>query len=90
VRCRIVNVKDDGTIQVVPKHAAVIGKCSSELCEDDGHTGPRQGIVRDSGSWIARAGAGMSIAATGALSQSHAWLVMLIVAAVAAFNLVDR
>ena len=24
VRCRVVNVKDDGTIQVVPEHAVVI------------------------------------------------------------------
>ena len=25
VRCRVVNVKDDGAIQVVPEHAVVIG-----------------------------------------------------------------
>jgi hypothetical protein len=25
VRCRVVNIKDDGTIQVVPEHAVVIG-----------------------------------------------------------------
>lgn len=25
VRCRVVNVADDGTIQVVPEHAVVIG-----------------------------------------------------------------
>jgi hypothetical protein len=24
VRCRIVNIKDDGTIQVVPEHAVVV------------------------------------------------------------------
>jgi hypothetical protein len=25
VRCRVVNVKDDGTIQVVPEHLVVMG-----------------------------------------------------------------
>ena len=25
VRCRVVNVKDDGTVQVVPEHAVAIG-----------------------------------------------------------------
>lgn len=25
IRCRVVNVKEDGTIQVVPEHAVVIG-----------------------------------------------------------------
>jgi hypothetical protein len=32
----------------------------------------------------------MSLAATGALSQNYAWLVVLIVVAVTAFDLVDR
>jgi hypothetical protein len=26
VRCRIVNVLDDGTVQVVPEHAVVVGE----------------------------------------------------------------
>jgi hypothetical protein len=26
VRCRIVNIKDDGTIQVVPEHAVVVDR----------------------------------------------------------------
>jgi len=30
VRCRVVNVKDDGTIQVVPDHAVVIQARTAE------------------------------------------------------------
>jgi DNA-binding transcriptional ArsR family regulator len=52
VRCRVVNVKDDGTIQVVPEHPVVIDSWFKALAD-----GTRVQLV----SLLARAGRPMSV-----------------------------